>query len=116
MISRKPTLIVRCTPTHPNNKSTRDELAETEVGIPGDQNFTANSFHSLASVAGTKEPEYGPSAIQPVTNQSPAYSITTKDDFKWKNQGGTNVETATFYFMTEEGVTAMAQIIYSSVA
>ena len=28
----------------------------------------------------------------------------------------TNVETATFYFMTDEGVTALAQIIYSNVA
>jgi hypothetical protein len=28
----------------------------------------------------------------------------------------TNVETMVFYFMTDEGVTALAQVIYSNVA
>jgi len=70
----------------------------------------------LANVAGTQEPEYGPSAIQSVTSQSQQFSDVTKDDLKWINMDSTNVETATFYFMTDEGFTAMAQIIYSNVA
>ncbi|KPI39114.1 Survival factor 1 [Cyphellophora attinorum] len=70
----------------------------------------------LAHVAGTQEPEYGPDAIQPVTKQTPQYTELTSNDLKWVNMGGTNVETAVFYFMTDEGVTGLAQIIYSSVA
>lgn len=70
----------------------------------------------LANVAGTQEPEYGSSAIQPVTAQSPQYTELTTEGLKWKAMDSTNVETMVFYFMTEEGVTALAQVIYSNVA
>lgn len=70
----------------------------------------------MAHVAGTQEPEYGPDAIQPVTKQTPQFSELKKEDLKWLNLGHTNVETATFYFMTDEGFTVLAQIIYSNVA
>lgn len=70
----------------------------------------------LAHVAGTQEPEYGPDAIRPVTKQTPQYSELKTEDLKWVNLDHTNVETAVFYFMTDEGVTALAQIIYSNVA
>ncbi|RMZ76535.1 hypothetical protein DV738_g4924, partial [Chaetothyriales sp. CBS 135597] len=70
----------------------------------------------LANVAGTQEPEYGASAIQPVTQQTPQYTELTTSDLRWRDVGGTNVETAIFYFMTDDGHTALAQIIYSSVA
>ncbi|RMZ88978.1 hypothetical protein DV736_g3793, partial [Chaetothyriales sp. CBS 134916] len=70
----------------------------------------------LANVAGTQEPEYGAAAIQPVTQQTPQYTELTPNDLKWRDVGGTNVETVVFYFMTDDGYTALAQIIYSSVA
>ncbi|RMD43754.1 hypothetical protein DV735_g1317, partial [Chaetothyriales sp. CBS 134920] len=70
----------------------------------------------LANVAGTQEPEYGASAIQPVTKQTPQYTELKAEDLRWRDVGGTNVETAIFYFMTDDGHTALAQIIYSSVA
>ncbi|KKY27706.1 putative survival factor 1 [Phaeomoniella chlamydospora] len=72
---------------------------------------------TLANVAGTQEPEYGPSAIQSVSKQAEttAYTELTKDDLKWKAMESTNVETQTFYMMTDEGKVAMAQIIYSNV-
>ena len=75
-------------------------------------------MHRLANVAGTQEPEYGPSAIQAVTKQveTTPYSETTQKDLTWRAMDSTNVETQTFYFMTEEGVTGMAQVIYSNVA
>lgn len=74
------------------------------------------SQHRLANVAGTQEPDYGPSAIQSVTKQSPQYTELTTEDLKWNAMESTNVETETFYFMTDEGVTVMAQLIYSNVA
>ena len=72
---------------------------------------------SLANVAGTQEPEYGPSAIQSVAAQAQTipYTEVTADDLKWKAMESTCVETQTFYFMTDEGVWAMAQVIYSNV-
>lgn len=72
---------------------------------------------SLADVAGTQEPIYGPSAIQSVTKQAETQSHTEigADQFKWLAMESTCVETATFYFMTDEGVTCMAQVIYSNV-
>ena len=71
----------------------------------------------LANVVGTEEPEYGPTAIQPVTKQAETtpYSIITKDDLNWKAMESTNVETQTFYFMSDDGTTSMAQVIYSNV-
>lgn len=70
---------------------------------------------SLADVAGTQEPIYGPSAIQPVTQQGKAYTELTSDHLKWLAMSSTCVETQTFYFVTDEGVTCMAQVIYSNV-
>ncbi|KAK5059805.1 hypothetical protein LTR84_009688 [Exophiala bonariae] len=71
----------------------------------------------LANVVGTEEPEYGPTAIQPVTNQiaKVPYSTLSKDDLKWRVMETTNVETQTFYFMSDDGTTSMAQLIYSNV-
>lgn len=72
---------------------------------------------SLADVAGTQEPEYGPSAIQPVTKQaeSQPYTEIDAEQLKWLAMESTCVETQVFYFMTDEGVTCMAQVIYSNV-
>ncbi|KAK5077924.1 putative cell survival pathways protein [Lithohypha guttulata] len=72
---------------------------------------------TLADVAGTQEPIYGPEAIQTVTKQAEKkpYTELTPNDLKWEGKQHTNVETQTFYFMTDEGVTCMAQIIYSNV-
>ena len=74
-------------------------------------------FERLANVAGTKEPEYGPSAIQSVAAQAQSVPFTelSKEDLRWKAMETTCVETQTFYFMSDEGVVAMAQVIYSNV-
>lgn len=69
----------------------------------------------LADIAGTEEPIYGPSAIQPVTKHGVAYTEMVKENLKWKQQGGTNVETQTFYFTADSGHIGVAQIIYSVV-
>ena len=69
-------------------------------------------------MAGTQEPIYGPSAIRPVgieALQTP-YTETTKEDLKWEAQGGTNVETQTFYLAAKDGTFAILQVIYSSIA
>ena len=73
--------------------------------------------HSLANVAGTQEPEYGSTAIQSVAAQAQTVPFTelTKNDLKWKAMESTCVETQTFYFHTDEGVLAMAQLIYNNV-
>ena len=72
---------------------------------------------SLANVAGTQEPEYGPSAIQSVAAQVQTVPSTelTRKDLRWKAMESTCVETQVFYIMSDEGVLAMAQIIYSNV-
>lgn len=71
----------------------------------------------LANVVGTEEPEYGPDAIQPVTKQieRKPYSILNTNDLQWKALDSTNVETETFYFMSDDGTVSMAQVIYSNV-
>jgi Svf1-like N-terminal lipocalin domain len=71
----------------------------------------------LANVAGTQEPEYGPSAIQSVAAQAKSVPFTelSKEDLRWKAMESTCVETQTFYFMSDDGVIAMAQVIYSNV-
>lgn len=71
----------------------------------------------MANVAGTQEPEYGPSAIQSVATQAQSAPFTelTKEDLKWKVMESTCVETQTFYVRTDDGVLAMVQIIYSNV-
>lgn len=72
----------------------------------------------LADVAGTAEPIYGASAIQPVTEQAKTvpYTELQKDDLKWRGLGGTNVETQTFYLFPNTGGVGLVQVIYSSVA
>lgn len=71
----------------------------------------------LANVVGTEEPEYGPTAIRPVTQQiaKTPYTTLSRNDLKWEGLNTTNVETQTFYFMADDGTTSMAQIIYSNV-
>ncbi|KAI1945119.1 putative cell survival pathways protein [Ophidiomyces ophidiicola] len=71
---------------------------------------------TLASVAGTQEPIYGPAAIQSVAEQTTPYTVLTKDDLKWKAMQSTCVETQTFYFLSDKGHIAMVQVIYSNVA
>ncbi|KAB8342925.1 hypothetical protein FH972_022522 [Carpinus fangiana] len=71
---------------------------------------------TMADVAGTQEPIYGPSAIQPVTAQSPNHSVLTRDDLRWKGMNSTNVENQVFYVTTASGHVVMAQLIYSNVA
>ncbi|EEP80393.1 survival factor 1 [Uncinocarpus reesii 1704] len=73
---------------------------------------------TLASVAGTQEPIYGPTAIQSVAEQTKATPFTelTKDDLKWKAMQSTCVETQTFYVVSEKGDLVMVQVIYSNVA
>lgn len=72
----------------------------------------------MANVAGTKEPIYGPEAIRSVAEEAKTtpYTETTKDDLKWQAMESTCVETQCFYFMTDSGQLAFAQVIYSNVA
>ncbi|KAF2265860.1 oxidative stress survival, Svf1-like protein [Lojkania enalia] len=72
----------------------------------------------LANVAGTQEPEYGPTAIQVVgTGEGdPAYTELTKDDLKWFTIESTCVETQTFYLHMDSGHIGFLQVIYSNVA
>jgi hypothetical protein len=72
----------------------------------------------LANVAGTQEPEYGPTAIQAVGQHAgePAFSEVTKNDLKWATINSTCVETQTFYFFAESGHVGFLQVIYSNVA
>lgn len=73
--------------------------------------------YSLASVAGTQEPIYGPEAIQSVAKQTEAarYTELTKEDLRWRALQYTNVETQTFYAMGDNGTLAMVQVIYSNI-
>ncbi|KAG9234948.1 oxidative stress survival, Svf1-like protein [Amylocarpus encephaloides] len=73
---------------------------------------------TLANAVGTQEPEYGPEAIRTVTAQAEKtpYTELTKDDLKWKAMQSTNVETQTFYAMSEEGKIVSLQMIYNNVA
>ncbi|OAL54322.1 oxidative stress survival, Svf1-like protein [Pyrenochaeta sp. DS3sAY3a] len=73
---------------------------------------------TLAAVAGTQEPEYGPDAIQPVGKKpgEPAYTELTKEHLKWVTLDYTNVETQTFYLFTDSGHVGFLQVIYSNVA
>jgi len=73
---------------------------------------------TLANAVGTQEPEYGPDAIQTVTAQAKKtpYTELTKDDLKWEAQESTNVETQTFYMMSDEGKLGSVQMIYNNVA
>ncbi|KAF2873417.1 oxidative stress survival, Svf1-like protein [Massariosphaeria phaeospora] len=73
---------------------------------------------TLASVAGTQEPEYGPDAIQPVGKNEgdPPYTELTKNDMRWILSEWTSVETQTFYYNADNGYSGFVQLIYSNVA
>ncbi|GKZ18112.1 putative cell survival pathways protein [Aspergillus brasiliensis] len=72
---------------------------------------------TLASVAGTQEPIYGPEAIQSVARQAEEtpYSELTKHDLRWRAYQYTNVENKVFYIMADDGTLAMVQLIYSNI-
>lgn len=72
---------------------------------------------TLANAVGTQEPEYGAAGIQTVTvqAQNTPYTELTKNDLRWKVMESTNVETQTFYLMTDEGKLASVQLIYNNV-
>ncbi|KAL9111040.1 MAG: hypothetical protein Q9227_004473 [Pyrenula ochraceoflavens] len=72
---------------------------------------------TLSTVAGTQEPEYGPSAIQSVAAQTETtpYTELEKKDLRWRALEYTNVETQQFYLMADDGTLAMVQLIYSNV-
>lgn len=72
---------------------------------------------SLANVAGTAEPEYGPSAIKSVAvqTQETPYTELKREDLTWKAMDSTSVETQCFYITADDGTVAMAQVIYSNV-
>lgn len=76
------------------------------------------SHRSLAHVAGTQEPIYGPSAIRSVAQEAEKtpYTETTRKDLAWQAKESTCVETLTFYFMSESRHLGLAQVIYSNVA
>lgn len=75
---------------------------------------------TLANVAGTQEPIYGPSAIKSVAVEAEKkpYTELSRDDMKWQsvNSSSTAVETQSFYLLSDDGHIALAQIIYSNVA
>jgi hypothetical protein len=72
----------------------------------------------LANVAGTQEPEYGPSAIQPVGTHAgdPAYTELAREHLKWLIPPTTCVETQTFYLFTEQGHIGFVQVLYNNIA
>ena len=77
-----------------------------------------NLFFSLASVAGTAEPIYGPEAFHSVAKQessNPSNQIT-KEDMRWNVLEATSVETQTFYLSADSGHHGLVQVIYSNVA
>ena len=83
-----------------------------------DPRLTAKGLPSLANVAGTQEPIYGPTAIQSVAEQTEEtpYTELKKEDLQWRAMQSTSVETQTFYIFTDAGQIASLQVIYSNVA
>jgi hypothetical protein len=71
---------------------------------------------SVASVAGTAEPVYGPEAIQSVAKQTAPYTLLSKQDEKWINPATSFVETQTFYLLSDAGHIGFVQTIYSNVS
>ncbi|KAL1955220.1 hypothetical protein VTO42DRAFT_8932 [Malbranchea cinnamomea] len=73
---------------------------------------------TLANVAGTQEPIYGPTAIQSVAKQAEEvpYTELNKEDLKWRAMQSTCVETQTFYFFSNSGEVGWVQVIYSNIA
>ena len=76
------------------------------------------TFPSLANVAGTQEPIYGPTAIQSVAKQAEEtpYTELKKDDLQWRAMQSTCVETQTFYLFSDSGELGWVQVIYSNIA
>lgn len=83
-----------------------------------ERSLTFAKTDRLANAVGTQEPEYGAAGIRSVTSQVDKVPFTelTKDDLKWKALQVTNVETQTFYMMSDEGKIASVQMIYNNVA
>ncbi|KAH6996294.1 oxidative stress survival, Svf1-like protein [Ilyonectria robusta] len=73
---------------------------------------------TLANVAGTQEPIYGPTAIKSVALEAEKTPFTElkREDLAWQAMDSTSVETASFYLMGDNGYVALAQVIYSNVA
>ncbi|EEQ32354.1 survival factor 1 [Microsporum canis CBS 113480] len=72
---------------------------------------------TLANVAGTQEPIYGPTAIQSVVDHAKTipYTEATKDHLRWAAMQSTCVETQTFYLFSDNGDIASLQLIYNNV-
>jgi hypothetical protein len=73
---------------------------------------------SIASVAGTAEPEYGAESFQSVvdrTKDQNPFSDLTPDDYQWSLIENSHVETSTFYITADSGHAVMCQIIHSKV-
>jgi hypothetical protein len=72
----------------------------------------------MANMVGTEEPIYGPSAIKSVAEDAKTtpYTELKKEDMKWEVIDTTCVETQSFYFMSDNGRLALAQVLYSNVA
>ncbi|EGE05634.1 survival factor 1 protein [Trichophyton equinum CBS 127.97] len=72
---------------------------------------------TLANVAGTQEPIYGPTAIQSVVDQAKTipYTEVNKDHLRWAAMQSTCVETQTFYLFSDNGDVASLQLIYNNV-
>ncbi|KAI1763629.1 oxidative stress survival, Svf1-like protein [Hypoxylon sp. FL1150] len=73
---------------------------------------------TLADVAGTEEPIYGPSAIRSVAEDAKTtpYTELARNNLKWDVMTSTCVESQVFYFISDNGYIAFAQVIYSNVA
>ncbi|CAK7225349.1 Putative cell survival pathways protein [Sporothrix curviconia] len=73
---------------------------------------------TLAHVAGTQEPEYGPSAILSVAEEAKTtpYTEATRADLKWTAMESTCVETQVFYIASDNGPAIFVQVIYNNVA
>lgn len=66
---------------------------------------------------GLTDHNYGSEGVHSVAQQAKdtPYTELTKNDLAWEVMSGTNVETKTFYVVTDSGHVAMAQVIYSDV-
>lgn len=73
---------------------------------------------TLAHVAGTQEPIYGPEAVQSVAveGKEKQYTEITREDMKWAAMDTPCVETQVFYASAENGPTAFVQVIYSNLS
>ncbi|KAF7560621.1 hypothetical protein G7046_g3529 [Stylonectria norvegica] len=75
---------------------------------------------TLANVAGTAEPIYGPEALKSVAVEAEktphAHTELERTDLKWLAMDSTSVENQIFYFFADNGYIAFCQVIYSNVA